>query len=468
MLQLRDDQVARVLHYDSLPKCMDLSEPGTGKTPAVVSNQGIRAEQGQRSAWVMPKSLMPKNVREFEAWTGMRAAIVDGTEATMQKALLSGAPCLLMGPDRFKRVWNRLPDDVTACDVDEFHLCFKGPTSGRTEAFLASQSRFKNGVYMTGTMIDGRLDSAWSAIHAIDPRFYPFGYDQFLIEHAYTDERGRPLSWHGHQRLREILLRYGILFTFKSIFGEQEVVRQLEWVAMNPKQRAMYDKFEEEALLELDDFLVDGTLPGVATTRARQIMEHPNCFPDLRDPKKLPPVDIMPGERPAKLEAIEIHLEDHVRTGKPIVIFAAMVPQTYEIAELGKQMGMRVAPVINGETPMKLRNEADVGFQEGRYNMIVATPPTAAVGYNWQDCGTQEVEHVIFASLSYLDSDFDQGFKRTIRRKRKGPLRLTTLAYMDSIDIKLMSILRRKSRDAHLVQSNREPISFSDTEEIAA
>jgi hypothetical protein len=456
------------LHYNEHAKCLDLSEPGTGKTPAVCTQQMLRAEQGKRTCWVMPKSLMSKNAREFTDWSGgMPAAIVDGTEAKMQRAILSGSPVLLMGPDRFKRAWNRLPDDVVAIDVDEYHLCFKGPRSGRTGAFLESQGRFTEGVFMTGTMVDGRLDSCYSAIEAIDPRYYPFGYDQFLAEHAYLDEYGRPISWHGHDKLRQILMRYGVLFTFRQIFGEQEVVRQLQWVDMTLKQRAMYDEFEREALLELEDFMIDGTLPGVATTRARQIMEHPNCFPDLRD-EKLPPVDIMPGERPAKLEAIEIHLEDHARTNKPIVIFAAMVPQTYEIARLGEAMGFRVAPVINGQTPMGRRNEADVGFQEGRYNMIVATPPTAAVGYNWQFCGTQEVDHVIFASLSYLDSDFDQGFKRAIRRKRSTPLRLTTLAYVDSIDVRLMSILKRKSRDAQKVQPTRELIRFADHEEIAA
>jgi hypothetical protein len=467
MLQLRDDQIARVLHYDQQPKCLDLSEPGTGKTPAVVTYQGVRET---RTVWVMPKSLMKKNVIEFERWTGQKAVIVDGSPAKVQQAILSGAKVLLMGPTRFGKVWNQLPSDVRACDVDEFHMCFKGPQSARTGAFLESQRRFDQGIYMTGTMVDGRLDSCFSAIQAIDPRYYPFGYDQFLAEHAYCDERGRPFQWHGHDKLRQILQRFGVLFTFKEIFGDQEKVPQLQWVEMNDKQRAIYDEFEEQALLELDDFMVDGTLPGVALIRARQIMEHPNCFPDLRD-KKLPPVDIMPGEKPAKLEALEIHLEDHVRTGKPVIVFAALVPQTYEIAELGRRMGMRVGPVINGQTSVAMRDEADRGFQEGRYDMIVATPGTASVGYNWQFCGDREVDHVINMSLGWMDSDYDQGFKRAIRQKRSGPLRITTMAYIDSIDIKLMSILKRKSRDAHKVQPNREVICFSandNEEDIAA
>lgn len=469
MAKLRDDQVADLAFYISQKKCLNLSDPGAGKTPSVCVNQYQR--EG-RTVWVQPKVLMPKNQLEIVRFTPLTlrdVAIVDGTPKQVDDAMNSGAKVFLMGPDRFKRVWADLPADVTALDVDEFHMCFSGAgtrvtfegpqPSARVEAFYAAQSRFDQGVFMTGTLINGRLDTAYPAIHAIEPNYYPFGYEQFLGAHAYLDEYGRPIDWYNHQRLAEIFARHGIRRTFEEVHGKQEVYKEVQWLRMNDKQRALYDEFAEQAYLELEEFFINGDQPGVATIRARQIMEHPNHFRDLRDPYNLPHIDICPGERPSKLDALEIHLEDHNRRGTPVIIGAALIPQMEQIVDLARSMGRRVG-LINGDTSARDKNEYDEGFRAGRYDTLVISPPTAGVGFNWQFCGDKEVDHVIFASLTYKDSDYEQMYKRAIRGARSRPLRVTTLGYIDSVDIRLMTILERKSRDAHLVDPTRELLKF--------
>lgn len=481
-LSLRDDQVADLAFALSQPKVLYLHDPGTGKTPPVCVNQWRRATEGRRTIWTQPKCLMLKNAEElkrFTPFTDKDIAIVDGTRAQIDRAMNSGAQVLLMGPDRFKRIHHLLPDDM-AHDVDEFHMCFGGAGSGfngfqsvpsaRVEAYYAYNERCPEGIGMTGTLINGRLDTAFPAIHAIDKGYYPFGYEQFLGAHAYLDERGKPYAWRDHERIAQILGIHGIRRTFADVYGEQEVVKELQLVEMHPKQREVYDRFEAEAYLELEKFMIDGTMPGVAFIRARQIMEHPNQFKDLRDPDgklKLPPVDIMPGVRPAKLEALEIHLEDHNRRGTPVIIFAALIPQLQQIAALAESMGRRVG-LMYGETSSRRKNEIDLGFQAGELDTIVASPPVASVGFNWQFCGETEVDHVIFASVTPMDSDFIQGYRRAIRRKRSKPLRVTTMEYFRSVDRRFMEILEIKSADAHKVDPTRELLRFSSHEEVLA
>lgn len=477
-LQLRTDQIARLAHYMSpgQEKCLDLSAPGTGKTPPVCVNQFRRwLDRQLPTVWVQPKSLMAKNKVEICQWTPFTSddvAIVDGTPKKTAAALRSGAKVLLMGPDRFKRSRADIPSDYRAIDVDEFHMCFGGAgtpnlsggykPSDRVAAFYAFVERAVEGVFMTGTLVNGRLDTAYPAIHAIEPNYYPFGYAQFVGFHGILDESLKPTGWKNHERLRQILGRHGIRFTFEQIFGHQEVVKEVQWVEMNPRQRRIYDQFEADAYLELEEFLINGTLPGVATTRARQIMEHPNCFPDLRDPEHLPPVDICPGETPAKLDALEIDFEDQKRKGEPIIVFAALKPQMRQIAELANRMGLR-AEVMNGDTSTKRRQHIDEAFVAGDLDVIVGSPPVCAVGFNWQFWGPKlvEVDQVVNASLTYMDSDFVQGYRRTIRGKRSRPLRVKTLAYFDSVDLKVMNILTRKSRDANLVDPTREVLTFN-------
>ena len=461
VLNLRVDQIASLAHKMATPFTLDLSDPGTGKTPPVCVNQYRRLTEGKRTIWVQPKSLMAKNARELQRFTPLvekDITIIDGTPKQVEAAMLSGAGVFMCGPDRFRKIQQHLPSDVTAIDVDELHMCFGNHNSARTNSgFYPAMEKMKEGVFMTGTLINGRLDTAYPAIHAINPCYYPFGYDEFLGAHAELDDYGRPFKWHGHERLKNILLRHGYRRTFESIFGPQEVVMRMEWLGMSPKQQAIYEEFEREAILELENFMIDGTLPGVATIRARQIMEHPNFFPDLRDPDNLPRVDIMPGERPAKLDALEIHFEDHKRLGTPVIVFHPLIASIKQIAALAESMGLRTA-TLYGET--KNRDQLDLAYQRGEIDVLVASPPVASVGYNWQFAGQLETDHVIFSGLTYMDSDYVQGYRRAIRQNRSKALRITVQGYLNTIDTNIMAINERKSRDANKVEPTREVLKF--------
>lgn len=468
-LRLRDgDQVPRLAFYIGQKKCMDLSDPGTGKTPPVCVNIGRRANAGMKTAWVQPLALIDKNVEEIMRWTGMprsAIAVIDGSPAKIQKEMQKGAAAFLLGPDRFKTTYLDLyHQGVRALDTDEHHMCFGGASSARTAAFLEMSKYMEEGVFMTGTMINGRLDTGYSAIAAIEPRYYPFGYeDSFLSEHAWLDDYGRPKTWYGHEKLATIFGRHGIRYTFEQIFGKQAVIPEVQWVSMHPKQKALFDQLREEAFVELEEFFVDGSQPGPAMIRARQLMEHPNHFPDLRDKDGslgLPPVDVTPGHLPGKLEALKIHFEDHLRTGKPFILFAALIPQQHQIKAVASAMGLRVE-LMNGSMSRPQKDRVDRAFRAGELDGVIATPGVASVGFNWQFIGGQELDHVIFASLGYMDSDFVQGYRRAIRDVRASPLRITTLAYYDSLDPRFMQILEGKSLDAHKVDPTREVLRFN-------
>lgn len=466
-MQLRDDQVARLsfLMRPDQKKCLDLSDPGTGKTPPVIVNQLRRLQEGRQSLWVQPKSLIAKNVEEIMAWTGLprsQIGVLDGGPAKIQEELLADKAIYLCGPTRLDISRQAiLAKGFKAVDTDELHMCFGGSTSRRTTAYFDVMRQAEEGVGMTGSLINGRLDTAYPAIHVINSGYYPFGYEQFIGAHAFVDQYNRPLSWHGHDRLRAILQRHAIRWTFEQIFGAQEVIFETEWVSMEPEQRRMFDELREKAFLELDDFFVDGTQPGVNMIRARQVMEIPNFFPDLRDPKA-PRIDILKGKRPAKLDSLHIHFDHHRRCGTPVVVFAYFQEQVEQIAKLARDTGLSVG-TIHGGVSSKRRGEVDQAFCRGELQAVIASEETAAVGFNWQDWGPNQIEldHVIFASLDFKDTNFSQGYKRGIRRKRSKPLRVTTMGYFDSIDRRLMQILERKSRDANKVDPSYQVIKFN-------
>ncbi|MGQ7794687.1 SNF2-related protein [Faunimonas sp. B44] len=460
-VSLRDYQIADLAYYIANPKCMNLSDPGTGKTPSVVVMQWhLWANEKAGTVWSQPKSLLKKNKDEIHRFTHFEddeVVIVDGTPKKVRKLLASPrAKVFLMGFDRFALSWRELPDFVKAHHIDEFHMGFGGDGSRRTQELYLSDRKMKWFLPMTGTLVNGKLSSAYPAIKIIEPRYYG-SYHGFMNYHGVYDIDNKLVGWKNHGKLAAIFSRHAIRRTFDQVYGPEAKVVLTEVVDMHPRQRELYDEFKEKAVLELEKFYVDGTQPGVAFIRARQITEHPQCFPDLTDPGKF--VDIIDG-MPGKEERLEIHITDHVRTGKPLVIFAAMVPQQEAIGRLAAKLGMRVA-VINGKTSAKERAAIDEAFRSGELNCLVCSPRVAAVGFNWQFCGGVEVPHVIFASLDFLDTTFLQAYRRMMRDKRQSPLLITILEYAASLDQRLFEIIKVKSEDAHKVDPTRPELNLS-------
>lgn len=463
---LREDQVADLAFYMMNERCMNLSDPGAGKTPSVVVFQYFLWNELQvGSAFVMPKRLLDKNRREILRFTDFKeedVVILDGTPKKVDALLESGAKVFLMGFKRWALSWRRLPPYVKAVMIDEFHKGFKSPESQNTlslfEAFRFG--RMKYFLPMTGTLVSGKLTSAYPAIHIIEPRYYS-NAKAFEYQHAIKDYEGNIIGWKNHDKLSTILSRHAIRRTFESIHGREDPIIIPEVVKMSPKQRVMYDKFHHEALLELDKFYLDGTQPGVGFLRARQLMEHPNRFPDLTNPGQF--IDILPGEVPGKIELLDIHLDDHENSGSPLIIYTSMIPQQQMIADLLKRRGFKFG-VINGSLSLKESDRIAKDFEEGRIDVILSSEECADVGFNWQYSGDREVSHIIFVSMGYLDTTFLQAIRRAIRGKRRTPLRVSVFEYEDSIDQHTLGIIYKKSVDANKVDPTRPILQLSGAE----
>lgn len=455
-ISLRDYQVADLAFYMSTPKCGNFSDPGTGKTPSVcVYMYWLWTEKLSRTIWAMPKSLRKKNLKELIRFSGFEledVVIVGGSPARRKRILeTTNAKVFIMGFDCFTRNWKQIVEhfpDINCLIGDEWHLGFKGPKSGRSQSMLEFMSRTDYLVAMTGTIIDGRLDAAYSLIEACEPGHYSGGPDGFHMAHAITNEYNQVVAWRNTDRIAKIFGRIAIRHTFEEAYGPEAKVIVPELCEMDPKQREFYDEFEENALLELEEEWLDGSLPGVGQIRCRQLMEHPQEFGPPLDEIKLT----------GKEERLLIHLEDHKNTGKPLVIFAAFQPQHKRLEKICKDMGFRVG-VINGNTSGARRSKIDEDFQAGDIDIVIASAATAGVGFNWG-----HVDHIIFMSLDPMDSNFVQAYRRAIRGKRETPLLITIMLYENCrVEDRILEIIDTKSALAHAVDETKERIHLRRT-----
>lgn len=456
-LSLRGFQVADLAYYMATPRCGNFSDPGTGKTPPTcVYLWWYWSEHRKRSIWTMPKSLLKKNRVELLAWGGFKdedVVIVDSYSAAARlKRMKTDAKVFLMGFRCFADNWRQLVEihpDIDLLAGDEWHMGFKGDGSQRTQSLKEFMRRTTRLVAMTGTIIDGRLDTIYPLLEICAPGHYIGGYEGFMMAHAVEDEGGRVVAWRNQARLAPIVKQIAIRHSFEEVYGPEAKVIVVEPCEMSPQQAEAYKEFEEAALLELENEWLRGDLPGVNQIRCRQLMEHPQAFG--------PPLDTI--KYTGKEEQLLIHLEDHKRTGKPLVIFAAFQKQHDRLAKICRDMGFRVG-LINGQVPAKTRFSIDEDFRAGLYDVIVASAATAGVGFNWG-----HVDHIIFMSLDPMDSNFVQAYRRAVRGVRERPLLITVMRYTDSrVETRIFEIVEAKSALANTVDETKERIFLRNTD----
>ena len=325
--------------------------------------------------------------------------------------------------------------------IDEHHLAFKDCESETTQAFFAVTQRCSQLYVMTGSLIAGRLDNAFPAIHAIEPLYYG-SHAGFLQEHAtFIDGYGRVLGWKNEEKVKTILARHGVSHSFEEIYGEEPVAFFHEKIEVGPLCRADYNKFHEQAMLELENAeFLDGTQPGVAVIRARQILAHPETM------------GIAKGELTGKDQRLMIFAAE----GQKMLLFSSLKPEQRRTYELLTSLGLK-GGIINSDVGKPERHRIDQAFKAGQLDFVVASGPTTAVGYDWEI-----TDHVIYVSPDYQDDNFVQGYRRGSRGTRTTTLRVTSLEYANSIERRQYQILTLKSQVANKVDPSRPVLMFTE------
>lgn len=438
--QLRPYQSAHLAFHIMNKKSLNLSHPGTGKTPtACLYIQYLCKEKNAVVAFVMPKSLLKKNYDEIFNFTDLspeEVVIVDGTPKKRQEIYNKlGVKVFLMGFDCFSREWKKLPEKLNAIVIDEFHMGYKTNDSKRTQSFYEAAAKTEYFLGMTGTLIDGRLSSAYPAIRVIEPRYYR-DYNQFLYQHAVMDDWGSVIMWTNHSKIRRILEKHAVAMSFAEAYkNSPEPIILAERCEMDKKHLELYKEFEDKALIELEDnYLTDSGSGGVHQLRCRQIIEAPES------------VGIETKFNLGKDEVLKVHLEDAKNSGKPLLIFSCFVSEQERLKQIcEKEYGFKVG-LINGSVSGKRRAEIDIQFKTGKLDIVIGSPETMAVGFNWE-----HVDTVIFVSIDYKDSNWRQAIQRADRGTRKYPLRVYRLYYPVAVEYRLVEILKRKTEDSKKV-----------------
>lgn len=461
ILPLREDQIQDLAKIIKAKKLMNLSDPGAGKTPvANMLAYYLWHKFQQKTVFVMPLSIQNQNKKSFFKFTHFKEEdiiIVRGTLKQRQKLMSDPkGKVFIVGFDFFKPLitkktqreadWDFLTrhhPNINCCMVDEFHMGFSNIKAKRTLFWLKAMSTMEYFHPMTGTLIDGKLSTAYPALHVIEPRYY-FNYNAFLREHAVLDYWGNIEDWVRVDKFKTLLDRHSIRHSFEEIHGKDNILLETEYIEMGKKHREMYDEFEETHMIELDKEFLEAASGGVAALRLRQIMQCPDV------------IDSNWKGMTAKEEALERHMLNAYQAGKKLLVFGSFIEEVERLKKVADKLKFR-AGVIHSKVSPKQRDRVDTQFINGELDMVLATPGTTGVGFDWDF-----VDYMVFSCLSYKDSDFSQGYRRAIRGAREHPLLCYVLEYEKSRDQQIAAIVEHKMKLSAKVQKGKTVFNLTN------
>lgn len=450
-LSLRDYQNKHLGFLLNNKRAMDLSDAGTGKSPTAALWVYQHTLDG-RVLWVMPKALLVKNYQELLLWSNLephQVMLVDGTKQQREKQFSNrDVKVFLIGFTAFSNNWlelrQRYPDLVHLCG-DEWHLGFSthgeqdyrnpGKYFGPKRTHDLYQFMRKGGdlLPMTGTFLNGRLNSAYPALSLIDPLVYP-SYSNFMQWHALLDEWGKPFMWKNHERLQQIIDQHSVRITYAEAYGEEKREVVVEPCTMSNKQYRAYKDIEYKNITELgEDNFLEAVNEGVAIHRCFEIMQHPEKY-------GLPINDL-----DGKEAHIETYLQTAKETGEALVIFEKVVSAHPKLVALCEKYGLTAA-ALNGDVSID-KGKVDYEFRNGKIKVLICSPIVAGVGFNWP-----HVDKVIFNSLDWQDTTFIQNYRRFLRGERETPVLIIVLFYQGGLDIKIARKIKSKSEDRTKVE----------------
>mgnify|MGYP000019247827 CR=1 FL=1 len=441
-LELRPHQVDTLAFYIANKNCLNRSEPATGKTaPSCVMAKFVNENENGSTVFVMPKSLLVKNEEEITNWTGLKTLIYRG-KPTLDKWKGETYDVILTTADtfanHFEQIRRMLAKAFGLLLADETHLYWSSAKAKRTQFILGICRKIPRNIWLTGTVIRGRLDSAFPVIQMIEPRYYG-NHQTFMNQHSIQDSfTGEVIGWCNEAKINAILKIHSVNYLFRDVYGDPDYIYLPTHVDIDSKHYKAYKEFEEFANLELDDdSILYATEAGVQTIRCRQILGCPEVL----------------GLKIADYGKDDWIFENLLNGDyQKVVLFSAMQGEQVRLVRKIEERGFKVG-LINGTVDGNKRGQIDKAFREGDLQVIVASPATAGVGLNWHNC-----EVAAFVSIDYMDDNITQATFRFIRGKRDKTIPIYLLKYKNTIEDKIYGIVYQKSLLASKADSSRKPL----------
>lgn len=347
--------------------------------------------------------------------------------------LINGVPgWYFVGREYFRsKDWSKIKPDYVL--VDEVHFA-QNRNSRSHKALMKLKSKYK--LAMSGTPFGNRFEGAWAITRWLWPDLIPASYWKWVYQ--WCDLGYSPFT--RHEVLGE--LEPGKFAEWLPCYiriepdHNLEVVEETIYVDLVPAQRKVYNKFQKDLVVWLDDNPLVAEVPIAARIRLRQMT------------LAVPSINEEDGSIFFEDDAVSTKwnaLSDLIDDNPDEPMFILTDSQKYAkivVDRLNKKLGKFAAFEWSGQANQKQREAAKRLFEANELQYIVAVIPAIAEGVD----GLQNVCSTV-VWLSHSDNNLlnQQVLDRIRRRGQQEIVRVYDIVARDTFDEgQLDTLLERK------------------------
>lgn len=322
--------------------------------------------------------------------------------------------------DHYRNDWKF--DMVVADELSSF----KNPQAKRFKCLTWVRPHISKFVGLTGTPAPNGLMDLWAQIYLLDSG-ERLGKSITAYRRAYFNENthGGNFSTFDERPGAEQLIKQKISDICVSMKAEdyielperQDIIVPVE---LDPKARKLYDQFEHDMFLEVDEETLDAGTAAVLTNKLLQMAGGAAYSPDGKA------IDVHTCKTEAFMELIE------AAQGQPVLVFYNFRHELQRISQL-----LQKAKINFGE----LKTPEDINRWDRReLSVLLAHPASAAYGLNLQAGGS----HIIWFGLNWSLELYQQANARLYRQGQRDRVIIHHLIVKDSADEMVMASLQDK------------------------
>ena len=345
--------------------------------------------------------------------------------------------------------WNPAPTVI----FDEATY-IKSPKALRTVTSIEYAMQADNVLFLTATPVRNHIPDFFTMLFAIFPSLHTSrsgdlrtdlyrSYKNFVNTHfdvEYFEVQGRMIEKikklnPGSERVIGPMLAHALLKRDKAMLNLPPLSQEFVSVPWAAGQRKTYEAALANVLLmsEGESKHIDNLLARM--TRLRQAALAPGLFGG-------------PGGS-GKTEYLKEVLRENAEI--PTLVFTNYAEYGRQLCTVLDSVLHRPCVCLDGSMSERVREQSKSDFLSGKSNVFILSAQAGGFGLN-----LQRAQLVIWTDLPWTPDVWEQGTGRAWRRGQENPVHELVLGMPDSIDGKVLRLLRRKERIANEAYAMRE------------
>jgi len=436
--------ITRILQDDRLALFLDMGLGKTVITLTAVNDLRYNRFLVRRCLVIAPKKVAEDTwTREQEKWEHLRllkVVPVLGSQTRRIKALNSPGDVFVVNRenvpwlvDYYRNDW---PFDMVV--IDEMSS-FKSHQAKRFKALKSVRGHISRIIGLTGTPAPNGLMDLWAQIYLLDGGArlgrtiteYRNAYFTPASRNATTIFSYEPLPG-AEETIQEKIRDICISLSAKDYLTLPPCISNVRYIRLDARAQKAYDTLERQRILELQGDTLDAGSAAVLGNKLLQLgngavyltEEYPDPDGTFREERKV--VEIHGNKLEAFMELVE------ASAGQHMLVFYNFQHDRERILRSLSKTGLRVGQL---NTPEDIRE-----WNDGRVDILLAHPASAAYGLNLQDGGNV----VVWFGMNWSLELYQQANARLFRQGQKKTVFIHHLVVSGSVDEDVLRALNRK------------------------